>query len=317
VSGKELFNTACKNCHGGASTTICSADPLIKKKANDNCVSCHMPSNSTTDIPHVSVHDHRIGLHRPKISKEGMKKFLGINCINNPDVDKETKALAFIQYVEKFGFEISLLDSAMNYLSNKSSADIRKNFKALVHIAYLRNDVSSLRNYLKNVPDAMSLVQSKSYDNRDAWTAYRIAELLKKSGESSAAGQWFKRAYDLAPLHAEFANKYASDLAEQQQLGEAAKLFVMITKEHPEFAPAWSNYGYLVLLRDRNTTLAHQLIDKAIQLDPDYEQGLLNKAAVFLVEGKANEARQLVLKILKINPDNVQAKQALSRLNAS
>lgn len=315
VSGKEQFNTACKNCHGGTSTTICSADPLIKKKANDNCVICHMPSNSTTDIPHVSVHDHRIGLHRPKITKEGLKKFLGINCINNPIVDNKTKAQAYIQYVEKFGFEISLLDSAVKYLADKSTADIRKNFRELLHIAYLRNDVASLKSYLNSVPDALSLVNTKSFDNRDAWTAYRIAELLKKSGESSSAGQWFKRAYELAPLHAEFANKYASDLAEQQQLAEAAKLFVMITKEHPEFAPAWSNYGYLVLLRDRNTALAHQLIDKSIQLDPDYEQGLLNKAAVFLVEGKTNEARKLVVKILKINPDNVQAKQALSRLN--
>lgn len=315
VSGKDQFNAACNNCHSGTTQVVCSADPLIKKKANDNCVSCHMPSNSTTDIPHVSVHDHRIGLHRPSISKEGLKKFLGINCINNPTVDNKTKAQAFIQYVEKFGFEISLLDSAMQLLSDKSASDIRTNFSALVHIAYLRNDVLTLQKYLRSVPDAMNIVVSKSYDNKDAWTAYRIAELLKRSNESPAAGQWFKRAYELAPLHAEFANKYAGDLAEHQQLNEAAKLYAQINKEHPEFAPAWSNHGYLVLLRDRNTLAAHQLIDKSLKLDPDYEQGLLNKAAVFLVEGNTGEARKLVMKILKINPDNVQAKQALSKLN--
>ena len=43
---------------------------LCEDENIQNCTSCHMPKSSTTDIMHVSITDHKIGLHSSNESKE-------------------------------------------------------------------------------------------------------------------------------------------------------------------------------------------------------------------------------------------------------
>jgi hypothetical protein len=317
-TGKEHFNASCRNCHTAAPQKLCSEKETIRLRKSNNCVGCHMPEQGTTDIPHVRVHDHRIAVHRT--SKEyikSVKRFVRIDCINNPRPEAASRAMAFVQYVEKFGMDKSLLDSALLGVDTVSAAGVRRNFRLLVHVAYLRNDFRGIGAYLKKVPDALSLVEQKSLDNYDAWTSYRVGEALQKTGNAGAAFDWFRQAYTLAPLYPEFANKYANALVASGKLSEAERLFRDITREHPEYAPGWSNHGYLLLSRDGNTRLAMQYIDKALQLDPDYEQALLNKAAVYLVQGNKQTAVRILHRVLDKNPSSAQAAAALQRMNAT
>src|SRR5690606_23348232 len=77
VTGKQVFNNACQSCHNMQdSLMILCSDEKVKKmsivltsdgnpttpriKSSANCVSCHMPRSGTVDIPHVTVHDHKI-----------------------------------------------------------------------------------------------------------------------------------------------------------------------------------------------------------------------------------------------------------------
>jgi len=61
-TGSAHFNLACNNCHTSGKDKLCSEEKEILSLNQNNCVKCHMPSSGTTDIPHVSVHDHRIGI---------------------------------------------------------------------------------------------------------------------------------------------------------------------------------------------------------------------------------------------------------------
>src|SRR5690606_31889509 len=61
-TNKNTFNDACQKCHSsnGNSQLTCSDEHvksnILNHKSEINCVSCHMPSSGSTDIPHVSVH---------------------------------------------------------------------------------------------------------------------------------------------------------------------------------------------------------------------------------------------------------------------
>jgi hypothetical protein len=80
----ELTCTTCHNPHGRPRETervsyhraqcltchnqdTCTVDPSVRlaKSAEDNCMTCHMPT-SDTDIPHLAFTHHRIGIHPPR-----------------------------------------------------------------------------------------------------------------------------------------------------------------------------------------------------------------------------------------------------------
>lgn len=324
-SGPGIFNAACKECHGSKVQSLCTENSVLRTKADDDCVSCHMPLHGTVDIPHVSVHDHRIGIHKLDVGdNEGsIRKLKGIICVHDADPPHESIGEAYINYVEKFGFSVSLLDSALNYIPHRTKDDKKRYFHSLVRIAFLKKDVQFLYQLLNELPDIRKGLNRMDPENRDAWTSYRIGELLlvagtvnKGRGNDEDPLAWFENAYKLAPLDPAFANKYATMLVNVGRSNEAGKIWEFMVNEHPNYAPGFCNLGFLVLQRDRNTERAHQLIDRSIALDPDYEQSYLNKAAVCIQEGDWKEAERLLNGVLVRNPRQEQARRALAAIRS-
>lgn len=324
-SGRSAFNTACLGCHGQKVQSLCTENNSLRAKTGDDCVSCHMPLHGTVDIPHVSVHDHRIGIHKITSSEqsESVRKLKGILCVHDASPPQESTGEAYINYVEKFGFSMALLDSALSYIPHRSVGEKRKNFHSLVRIAFLRKDVVMLAGLLRDLPGIRQSLTSKDPENRDAWTSYRIGELLIAGGYAASIRQdardplvWFENAHKLAPLDPAFANKYATVLATGGRVSEARKIWESMVKEHPNYAPGFCNLGYLVLQQDRNTVRAEALIDQAIALDPDYELSFLNKAAVHLQQGNYKKAEQLLKSVLEKNPGQEQARRVLSAIQS-
>ena len=70
-----------------------------------------MPESSSSDIPHVTINDHKIAVHNKKVNgKKG--DFIGLVALNNSKPDNLTKAKAYIQHYEKISSNAFLLDSA-------------------------------------------------------------------------------------------------------------------------------------------------------------------------------------------------------------
>lgn len=315
VTDKKVFNDKCSSCHQSGKDHLCTEKEAVQAKANFNCVQCHMPENGTTDIPHVNVHDHRIAVHISSTEINKVKTFIGINCINNSNPSAESKAKAFIAYYEKFGYDISMLDSALHYISLNSANDLRKNFKMAVQIYYLKEDHNKVARIASDV-NALSQLNKKTYDNYDAWTSYRIGESFNNMGDNKNALIYFQNAYQLTPGYDEFANKYATALLIQNKNGEAKKVLEKLVSDHPKYVQGLSNLGYYYLSVENNSVKAEALYDRAIALDPDYEQALLNKAGLMLSNKRKQEAIVLLKKIVKRNPNNEKAKMALSQLNS-
>ena len=226
----------------------------------------------------------------------------------------EAKAEAYINYYEKFGMDTVMLDSALKYISRNNSNAIRKNIKRLVHVYYLKNDFKTVISFVQQIKDISQLVNKQKIDNSDAWTCYRIAESYQQLGSDVAAEPWLAQAYNLAPLFPDFENKYGSVLASLGKTKEAKSIFENLVKEHPEYAPGFSNLGFLVLSQEGNSAKAESCYRRAIYLDPDYISALLNMAGLYMFQKNKQQAILYLNEVLKLSPNNKNAKAALQQL---
>lgn len=315
-TGNVHFNTSCNGCHKVGKDGLCTEKKEILSLNKNNCVGCHMPQSGATDIPHVSVHDHHISIPVKDSTISKIKEFVGINAINNPNPPATSKGRAFIAYYEKFNFGNEVLDSAKKYFPDKTSADIKKNFSDLIHIAFLENNYKRVINYVEQHGAALQNLRKKSLTNSDAWTSYRIGESYNNLGNFHNAESFYKRAYELANAHPEFANKYATALAQNKKVGDAILVLEKTILDYPKFPAALSNYGYLVLIKEGDTSQAMRYYNKALELDPDYEQAILNKIGLLMFTGKTESAKTELKNFLKRNPEHPQARALLNKLNS-
>ena len=326
VTGDETFNNACKNCHGGnnnkVTSMVCTEQLHVRQLKNDNCVSCHMPRSGTIDIPHVTSTDHYI--RKPVSNKEveGIKTWLGIKCLNNPNPSPPVIAKAYLNYYEKFSKTPAALDSAKKYLPDETNEDFRQNFSSIIRYHYIKEDfdkiiaaVNRLITIANNNPqEALQILSNRSLDNDNAWTSYRIGEAFRNTGDPQNAYTYFNNAVTLAPYDLDFQNKMGATLVQLNRADEAKKVFADILKSDPEYVPAMSNLGFVILAAEHNLDKSKELYDKALALEPDYEQALLNKAGWYAYNNQLPQARELLHQLLRKHPDNKEAAAALSKL---
>lgn len=327
-TNKEVFNDACRKCHEGqikderlktkdqtanSGNIFCSKVGVVK---TDNCVNCHMPNSGSIDIPHVTVHDHYIRKPLNKKEKQGIKEFIGLYAINEKNPSAMIKAKAYLNQYEKFELKSSYLDSAAFYLKDRTDAELKANIEPLVQLNFSKNDFKKIIGYVNKLTDTYLLntkLTKKTYSNENAWTSYRIGEAFYQVGDLQRATNYYKNAVDLAPYGLDFKNKYGSVLAASGLTLYAEKEFTDILKEHPKHVSALTNLGFIKLQQGKAAE-AERLYFKAIALDPDYEPLLLNIAGFYAFKKDFKQSKLYLEKILKRNPNNQQAKQALNQI---
>jgi hypothetical protein len=317
VTGKEIFNAACVKCHQQGKDIMCSENHATLAKMDNNCTACHMKKSGATDIPHVQVTDHRIAIPVKEKDIAGIKKFIGITCINNPNPSREAIGKAFLAYYEKFGFDRSMLDSAARYFPDRTEKDVIENFHSLIQLSFLRNNYVQIIKYAERVKGPLNFLNKKSYSNNDAWCCYRIAEAFEALKYFPEALKYYRRTIELAPNDLDFQNKYGASLLKNNRADEAKKVFEFIITEDPEYFQALSNLGYLYLTLDNDTVKARELYTRALDLNPDYENAMLNMTGLYIYRGRIKEAKEQLRLVLKKNPANEQAKMLLQNLQKS
>lgn len=318
-TNKDVFNDACRNCHGNENKTN-SIQPSEKCKKpsyhTSNCVSCHMPSSGSIDIPHVTVHDHYIRKPLSTKEKNKIKEFIGLYAVNETKPSAQTKARAYIQQYEKFEQKASYLDSAAYYLSDKTTDVIERNIHDLIKLQFMKQNYKQIINYVNKLVED-HLYQDKlrqiSFDNRDAWTSYHIAEAYYNTGNINKAVKWFSKACELANYNLEFKNKFGSALAQSGMTNKAKQQFELVLKENPKNVQAYTNLGYISLL-EGDQKKAFVLYNQGLKIDPDNENLLMNLAGYYAVSKNKIMALEILNKIINKNPKNQQAKLALKQI---
>jgi tetratricopeptide (TPR) repeat protein len=316
------FNTICQNCHGGAKPAqiACTESMEVRKKVNDNCVSCHMPKGNTIDIPHVITTDHYIRIPVKKEDKEKVKKFITLYDVNNSNPSAYTVGRAFIQQFARFQSDRPvLLDSAKHYFPDATVKDIKRNICSLIDISFYRIAYQKLLYYVSVVTPKYlldSILTHAAYANADAWTAYRVGEAYYNLNNFGNAGTFYARATKLAPYILDFQNKLALSLAMQNKHDEEEKIYNTILALNPGDVAALTNKGYLELTKG-NADLAKQCYDKALVFDPDDRHALMNMAGWYVYKKDYYKTEEYLEKVLKKYPEDKQAMDLQKKIIAT
>jgi Flp pilus assembly protein TadD len=306
VTPPERFNGACRSCHSPQhGHSRCTAPAELRKTENDDCYKCHMPVSETLDIPHVTVHDHRIQVPVPKSRQDSILKFVGLECMTVPKASALLMAKGYLQAFEAYSPQPFLLDSAEKYL-----AQVRKKtpelIQAKIRLTFLKEDYAGVISVMAGVRDQAGL---------DAWSNYRVGESFLRTGNHGQAQRFFRRAVEQEHLNPEFVNKLGATLLALNKIDSAEKILVRCMTANPKYAPAINNLGYCYLLQN-DLTRSGILFDQALALDPDYESALMNKAQWFLMRGETKNAKALLERVLRLNPSNEKAAAALSQMRS-
>jgi predicted CXXCH cytochrome family protein len=319
-TNKNVFNDACLSCHQSTvnskqSAELQNAHKEFSKSDWSNCVSCHMPVSGSTDIPHVSVHDHYIRKPITKKEKDKIKTFLGLYSINEKNPDYLTRAKAYIDQYDKFEQKDFYLDSALNLLAKRKQ--LHRNFYALIQLYFIKQDFKKIINVVNELGENRcfdSLIIKQDFENKHAWTAYRIAEAYHNTGNGPTALKWFKKAVNLAPFNLDFRNKLGSEMAGVQDFSSATEQFEFMMNENPKLVTSYSNLGYIKLVQGFPSE-AIRLYTLGEKLDPDNEALLLNLAGYYMYMKDKIHAQKYLEKVIKKNPKNQKAIMALQQLN--
>jgi tetratricopeptide (TPR) repeat protein len=309
--GNGHFNAQCQTCHTQPQGRDCKAAPAQRAAQGDNCVSCHMPNSGSIDIPHVTVHDHRIAVHTAKgPQKQG--GFKGLSAINNPKPSPRSKALAYLQQFEKFGGEPYMLDSAalvLNTLPKEQHLDL------WIYHRFLKGEWEWIVQALGGQPASVWLSKwnTKESANRDAWTCYRVAEAYAQRNQPNVALAFMQQAIDLAPWIPEFYQKQGALYLRLQQTREALQVYERLERDFPESAETYSSLGYLWMASGQ-LERSKSYLDRALALDPDNSKVWLNAAAWAMAAGEPKNAEIWLVKVLSRDPSNAKALQALKMI---
>ncbi len=318
-TSKEHFNNQCKNCHTAPNQKKCSEQESKKIVAQDNCTSCHMPVSGSTDIPHVTIHDHYIRKKPQSINATAVREFVGLYCVNNPDVDSKTRAKAYLNQYEKIEPNHTyLLDSAVTYLSLYTIEEV---LIPTIQLYYLQKNYTAITNLVEKYEKEITTKEfyatylyKKSYTNEHAWTAYRIGEAYQALNSFPKAIAYYELAHQLAPYHFEFTNKLSTAYITTKQIDKAIKLLDYLIVENPNYAPAWNNRGYLYTLQNKWIE-ADTYCTNATHLDPNYANAWLNRVNIYYQLQNEQKLREIMPNALRYNPTNSNLLQINSLLN--
>ncbi len=296
LTGTESFNNSCMNCHAGPE--VCSEKPEKKALHENNCVGCHMPKSGSSDIPHVTVHDHFIRKNYDTISRKE-KIFAGLAAINNKEPNLRSRIYAYIQQYERFDPSAYLLDSAAILLQKAGQEQYPE---AWIHYYYLRQNFRAILNHHKLYSTNLEL-DKKSYDNAHAWTAFRIAEAANQTRDYKLAWTYIEKAIDLAPYIPEFRSKAAVLAIKNRDFAAANTQFEKLEKVLIYDPSMWNNRGFLL----ENTGQENQALkayQQAIDVDPLYLPAYVKITGIFARKGEFQNALEWINKAQRIAPNN-------------
>lgn len=312
---KEQFNVKCNSCHQSnaqaLSQKLCSAPEADLAAADNNCVGCHMPRSGSIDIPHVTITDHNIRKNYKPASTlsvdevANVRSFIGLECLTDTTPNLANKMEAYLDFYEKYSSKAYVLDSA-NRLLQQVKPDDKDYLKLAVHYHFLKG----------NQQEVVKLSSQKQPTQiADKWTAYRIGECYFQLGNLSAAQGYFNRAVELEPYNLDLLNKKASTLALAGKNAEAKKVYEQMLELYPNAKEAYTNLAYLYML-EFNWNKADALLGNALQLDPDYEQALVNRTILYIELKEKDKARTWADRLLDVNPASDKGRQLLQMIRS-
>jgi hypothetical protein len=272
--GIEVFVAKCQSCHGEGHEQVCVVPVEKRNAAGNNCVSCHMRQSGTTDIPHVSSHDHFIRKN-PGKSKTEEKGPVELVSFTESKTSGRDLGLAYLAYFETQSLDSTYLEKVGTFIQEMEPEAQLKYF------------------YLAGKPAPETLLQLAS---SDPYTLFYQASLCADERRL----KWYSDIHGLASYNLDLRFQVAQRQFSEGQEKEAINTYQQLYELNPDNPKMLVNLGFYLLNHDLKRAMT--MLQRAVQLDPDYVLARENWVKACLLAGNNLEALQQLEMLILQNP---------------
>jgi Flp pilus assembly protein TadD/peroxiredoxin len=141
-----------------------------------------------------------------------------------------------------------------------------------------------------------------------------LGNFYRRQGAVDEAEKLLDRALELEPNNPETNYSLGMLYARQDQLPRALSFLEKALNVRPDYPDALNNLGVL-FVRQQNYPQAKVKFETCIRVAPGFDQAYLNLARLYVVLNDKEKAREVLLALLRQQPQHKLAQQALEMLN--
>jgi Flp pilus assembly protein TadD/peroxiredoxin len=156
-----------------------------------------------------------------------------------------------------------------------------------------------------------SLAQRPNY----AIALLNLGNFYRRQGAFDRAEALLKRALEIQPEDPETNYSVGMLAAQQGQVQSAADYLKRAIALRPGYPEALNNLGVLYT-RGKNYSEAEAQFKACIQANPNFDQSYMNLARLYVMQNDKEKAREAILELLQLQPQNQGAQQALEMLKS-
>lgn len=306
------FDAKCATCH---QTDDCNrGETQSNGNSQTSCVVCHMPQRSSREGVHLVFTDHAIVRRAPDANLDisgptALKPNDDVtltSCWPNEELAPATLGAAYVHFHDTMSPQMPSIQRAVGLLEEALKLDSRD-----VESRYWLGSAQVAQG--NGAEATKNLMEVLRREPKRHVARFRLGLALELNGEYVRAMSLYEQLIREMPFWVEPYPRLTQLYLFKQDASSAAR----IAQQHlsyQEDAMAYAQLALALRLNGGSLSEALQHINAAIQLDPLLPTAYLNRAVISLLSGQNAAALKDFQYVLKLDPQNVHARQAIDAL---
>lgn len=303
---RQYFNDKCISCH--AVNTLSTFSIKADHKPESDCIKCHMKQGGTKDVLHVNFTDHWIRKEIEDVPESVMKEKTDPkvavklkNFYNDTSEDSGLNlGIAYVKYFDTRHSHGEYLKTAMPLLE-EGLKKFPQHKEGLFYLAfaYFKTD---------RIQEAVNILQKLTTADPDNAQAYfLLGTAFEKQKNTAKAIESYQKSLQIFPENIKALNSLGNLFYNAGRVNEAVDSYKKALNIISDNANVLNNLGDIFLYKINNLREGKAFIEEAIALDPDFSMALINLGNALMLEGNTAEAETVFRQVLEKEPRNVIA----------
>ncbi|GAC1663548.1 MAG: hypothetical protein NVS9B4_18450 [Candidatus Acidiferrum sp.] len=198
------------------------------------------------------------------------------------------------------------LEQSVYYLQR--SVELRPNYpEAWNNLGMISAQKGDMALAIQNFQQSLSL--RPGY----ATAMLNLGNVYRRQGDAQKALQLLSRAIEIQPDDPEINYSLGMFYAQQNQMPQATEYLRKALALRPNYPEALNNLGVLAV-RQQDYVNAEEYFKSCILAAPSFDQAYLNLARLYAIRNEKEKAREILQRLLRVQPEHTAAKQTLEML---
>ncbi|WNJ15978.1 tetratricopeptide repeat protein [Pontibacter sp. G13] len=284
----QVYIRQCQQCHQSDKHLTCGVNPEQMESAKGNCVSCHMPSSGTSDIPHVRFHDHKIRVvSQDTVKVDEVIEYFRLFPAQSGNVSPSIQGRAWLSWYEEQSSSPQWLDSALSSLRPSDG------------FAYARAQY-----YAGKYQEALTVLNASPSEPA---SQFLKGEVLESMGKFAEAEQVFRGIFEENPNRLEAGYRALTAQLKAQagnpQILDSVQAQIQQLLAIKPFDVRFLGTSGFLYLNQGNLRSAERMLVQALRLDPDNLQALENMIYTQAMKGNEIQVEEYLNQLRNLGPD--------------